>query len=632
MAWQLPLGASVRQAGTRFRVWCPEAQKVEVVLYDEVGTEQAIHLLQPDAQNPGFYETVVERGLAKAGLNYMYQLDGTKRRPDPVSRYQPQGVHGPSQIIDPYAFEWSDRDWQGITAGKVVVYEAHVGTFTKAGTFTAMIEKLDYLAELGVTVLELLPVGDFPGRWGWGYDGVYLYAPANCYGQPDDLRNLINEAHKRGLAVFQDVVYNHLGPDGNYLRDYSKEYFTHKHTTPWGDALNFSCQPVRDFFVNNALFWAHEFHVDGLRLDAVDNIFDDGQPHILAELKQRVQASLPPNRQFLIYAEDSHNDVKKIQNVAEGGYGLDGIWADDYHHQIRVALAHDTHGYYQDYTGSAAEIAATLNQGWLYQGEVSKFWGKSRGGPAGDVSPTHYVHCIQNHDQIGNRALGERLHHAISAAAYRTASSLLLLGPYTPLLFQGQEWSASTPWQFFSDHHDELGKLITAGRRKEFVHLTMFKEGEIPDPQSQKTFERSKLNWAEQTTPTYQEILQLYQDLLKLRSKLLSLDIRQRDHFKAIELSEQLLALHYYKNNKSGESGGASEAPSRELLLVVNLTAEPRGYALTQNPTTTKSEGQWQPIFYSENKRYGGIGEKAFSYEAEQGLLALNRYGAVLLD
>ncbi len=616
MTWQLPIGANVEDGGVRFRVWSPQAQRVEVVLFQD-GREVATQALRRDEE--AFFVGLVDG--AGDGTQYQYRLDGEKTRPDPASRFQPQGVHGVSQVIDHNTFQWTDEQWNGVAADKVVIYEMHVGTATPAGTFEALISKLDYMKELGVTVLELLPVADFPGERGWGYDGVYLYAPARCYGQPDDLRRLIDAAHARGLAVFQDVVYNHLGPDGNYLRDYSLDYFTDKYKTPWGDALNYSCKAVREFFISNALFWAHEFHIDGLRLDATDTIFDEELPHILGEISQRVRATLAADRQFLLYAEDSRNLAIMIDTVENKGYGLDGIWADDFHHTMRVAVNHDTHGYYEDYTGSTAEIAATLNQGWTYQGEMSKFAGKPRGGPAGNATPTHYVHCIQNHDQIGNRALGDRLDHNVGEVAYRAVSTLLLTTPYTPLMFMGQEWAASTPWQFFTDHHDELGRLVTEGRRNEFPHVSMFEPELVPDPQDIETFERSKLNWAERNHSPYLHVFKLYQDLLKFRATTLTSRQRQRDSFKAIALSSQLLGLRYYQSDGQGD----------ELLLVVCFGEDSQSYSLNERPETAPGNKQWQTVLFSEDVQYGGQGNAAFNYNVQEGVLTFNGPGAVLL-
>ena len=478
----LPIGARPDQNGVYFRVWAASASHVEVVLYDGA-RETGVFALAPEA---GGYFAGHVAGIGP-GARYMYRLDSGDPRPDPATRFQPAGVHGVSQVVDPASFEWTDGGWRGIPLEDAIIYELHVGTATDAGTFDALIERLDDLRDLGVTAIELMPVADFPGERNWGYDGVCLFAPARAYGGPEALRRLVDAAHARGLAVLLDVVYNHLGPDGNYLRQFSQAYFTDRHHTPWGDALNLDgpgSAPVRDFFIANACYWAHEYHIDGLRLDATHALIDTSEKHLLAELADAVHASLPADRHFLLIAENENNDPNLVQGTGDRGQetgdesiqpdprspipnsrplGLDAVWADDFHHQLRVALTHEREGYYQDYSGSIEDLAATLRQGWFYIGQRSGHLGHPRGAPADDLPLPRFVYCIQNHDQVGNRALGERLEHLIELDAYRAASALLLLGPATPLLFMGQEWAAGTPFLFFTDHNAELGRLVTAG-------------------------------------------------------------------------------------------------------------------------------------------------------------------------
>jgi maltooligosyltrehalose trehalohydrolase len=469
------------------------------------------------------------------GTRYRYRLDGEGPYPDPASRFQPEGVHGPSQVIDPNKYGWTDHAWPGLRAEELVVYELHVGTFTPNATFSGVVEKLPYLRDLGVTAIELMPLGDFPGERNWGYDGVSIFAPARCYGTPDDLRRLVDRAHAHGLGVFLDVVYNHFGPDGAYLGLFSPFYFSRRHETPWGAALNLDGEHgamVRAFFIENALHWTHEYHFDGLRLDATHALIDDGEPHFLAELAERVHASprRPGIRPALLVAEDHRNLATMIRPRQQGGWGLDAVWADDFHHQVRRAVAGDHEGYYRDFTGSAADLAQTVRRGWFYCGQYSAHLDTPRGTDAVGLSPHQFVICIQNHDQIGNRAFGDRLHHVTDGdagavaerlAAFRAASVLFLLAPETPLLFMGQEWASTSPFLYFTDHNVELGKLVTEGRRREFGAFAAFADPEtrarIPDPQARATFEHSRLVWPEIEREPHASAHRLYRALLHLR-------------------------------------------------------------------------------------------------------------------
>jgi maltooligosyltrehalose trehalohydrolase len=590
--WQMPVGAQVDERGVRFRVWAREAKSLEVVLFDLQGQETASYPLNRD--DVGYFLGHVE-GL-KAGAHYMYRLDGEKLRPDPASRCQPVDVHGVSEVVDPGAFQWSPeaQKWLGLPLEQLVIYEVHIGTATPEGTFDSLIEKLDYIKGLGVTAIEIMPVADFPGKRNWGYDGVDLFAPSCAYGGPQALRRLVDAAHLRGLAVIQDVVYNHLGPDGNYLRDFSKEYFTDQEKTPWGDAINYNCREVREFFIANAMHWAHEYHMDGLRLDATHAILDHSPEHFLQEMARRVRESLSEDRHFVLIAEDERNEAKLVQPVSTGGIGLDAVWADDFHHQVRSALAGDNEGYYADFTGSAEDLAETLSKGWFYAGQLSKFSGKNRGTNAEGIDPAHFVYCIQNHDQIGNRAMGDRLTDSISLEAYRAASALLLLSPYTPLLFQGQEWAASNPFLFFTDHNPELGKLVTKGRREEFSHFSGFNAEQVPDPQALSTFEASKLNWNELEQGKHSQVLELYRDLLSLRCKEPYLKNRSRQSFTAAKIDQDAIALRYQSGNDPA------------LLIVVNLKGDLNlqldGQSLAENST---GKG-WELLLSTNCPRYGG--------------------------
>ena len=445
------------------------------------------------------------------GSCYQFFVDGHGPFPDPASRYQPRGVHGPSAIVDPAGYRWRDGAWTGIALHDVVFYELHVGTFTPEGTFRAAAEKLAYLKDLGITAVELMPLADFAGDRNWGYDGVAPFAPARCYGTPDDLRYFVDRAHQTGLAVFGDAVYNHFGPDGAYQAEFSKHYFTKRHQTPWGDGINFDGEmsaAVREYFIENALRWIYEYHFDGLRLDATHAIQDESPRHILTAIAAALaQAADELGRRVHVVAEDARNLAKLVTREDQGGLGLTAVWADDFHHQMRRGLAGDSEGYFAEFDGSVASIGETAKRGWL------------RGGDPAGLEYSRWVYCIQNHDQIGNRALGDRLHHGVDLATYRAASSLLLLLPQTPLLFMGQEWAASTPFRYFTDHNTELGALVTEGRRREFASFAAFSQVEIPDPQAPETFLASRLDWSELNAEPHAPMLRLYKSLLQLRRK-----------------------------------------------------------------------------------------------------------------
>ncbi len=501
-------GAVPCERGVRFRVPATDVRDLVLVLHS--GRAAGCHTLgsrQPD----GTFEACIEG--AAAGDRYAFSLDGGPLRPDPASRFQPEGVHGPSEIVDPAAFAWTDDGWRGRSARELIVYELHVGTFSPAGTFAGARERLPLLRDLGVTAIELMPVADFPGSRNWGYDGVCLFAPSRAYGRPDDLRALVDAAHRLGLAVFLDVVYNHLGPEGAYLPEFIPRYLTDAHETPWGGAVNLDrdgSRLVRDFIVANAAHWVREYHLDGLRLDATHALVDESPTHILREIGDAARAASP--WVVHVHAEDHRNLAALIEDPP-GGMRLDAVWADDFHHAVRRRIAGDSHGYYKAYTGHAAEIATTLRDGWLVT--------PVRGTDPSRVPMRRFVVCLQNHDQIGNRARGDRLHHGIDAAAWRAATVLLLTAPMTPLLFMGQEWAAGTPFQFFTDMPPELGTAVTEGRRLEFADFPEFSDPasrrSIPDPQAASTFEASRLRWDERERDGHRQVLDLYRALIALR-------------------------------------------------------------------------------------------------------------------
>jgi maltooligosyltrehalose trehalohydrolase len=538
--WRPSLGAWPEGDGARFRVWAPGASAVEVVIE---GAGQFGLTKQGDGTFSGFV------GGLGPGVRYRYLVDGRGPFPDPASRSQPEGVHGPSELIDPGRFAWTDRDWKGLNPDHLVVYELHVGTFSPEGTFDGVRERLPYLRELGVTAIELMPVADFAGARSWGYDGVDLYAPSRNYGPPDDLRRLVDAAHGLGLGVFLDVVYNHFGPVGNYALSFSPLYLSPTHSSAWAACVNLDgegSEMVRQFFIENARHWVHEYHLDGLRLDATHALIDDSPTTLVAQLVDEVQATVQ-DRRVLIVAEDHRNLNAMLRPRAEGGWGLDAVWADDLHHEIRRHLHGDDEGYYRDYTGSVPDIAATINAGWFYTGQVSTHLGEPRGTEAVGFPKRACVVCLQNHDQVGNRALGDRLHHAIDPAAYRAASALLLCGPETPLLFMGQEWAATAPFQYFTDHDEELGKVVTEGRRREFAHFRAFSDPasreQIPDPQAASTFERSKLDWSEPGRDPHASVLRLYQALLALRANEPALRAGAEGTAEAIAVDAETLLL-----------------------------------------------------------------------------------------
>ncbi len=508
------LGATIEAGGVRFRVVSPTAARMDIVLEDG-----STHPMQKT--DDATFEVLVPE--AQPGTRYRVHKDGHQDgapMPDPASRFQPEGVHGPSEVIDPSAYSWQDESWAGVPHRNLVFYELHVGTFTPEGSYRAAQEKLPHLKELGVTAVELLPLAAFPGERNWGYDPAAQFAPAHPYGRPDELRALIDAAHEVGLAVYLDVVYNHFGPDGAYVVGVNPQMFTAHHHTPWGQAINLDdtgSEHVRQFFLENAVHWLREYHFDGFRLDATFALVDDSPKHFLKELAE-VVSEVPGWKRILI-AEDPRNLRDLVLPPSEDGYGLDGIWADDFHHQLRVALAGDRHSYYGDFSGTPADIARTLEQGWFFTGQKSENQGEARGTPTHGLEPENFVICIQNHDQIGNRPRGTRLSDDVPLSAYRAASALLLFAPQLPLLFQGQEWATKVPFIYFTDHNPDLGKLVGEGRKEEFKDFPDF-QGDVPDPQDPESFTKSKLSWEEREGPEHAGVLELYKDLLELRPKL----------------------------------------------------------------------------------------------------------------
>lgn len=493
----------------RFRVWAPDHRHVELCL----GRRRVTMSPAPH----GWWE--IYEADAVAGTRYAFSVDAGEPRPDPRSQSQPDGALGWSALVDHDAFPWTDQAWKGFELDGAVLYEMHTGTFSREGTFDGSIGHLPHLVELGVDALEVMPVAEFSGQRGWGYDGVDLFAPHHAYGGPDGLKRLVDACHSAGLGVILDVVYNHLGPVGNFLGDFGP-YFSDRHRTAWGDALNFDgegCEEVRRYVIDNALTWVRDYHVDGLRLDAVHAIVDESRVHILEELGKAVHALGDElGRTALVIAESDANDPRLVRGIDAGGYGLDAVWSDDWHHALHALLTGERAGYYEDF-GEPAHLAKALRQAWVYDGEWSAHRRRLRGARVDGLEPKRFVIAAQNHDQVGNRANGERLAGITDEDALKAAAALLLTSPFVAMLFQGEEWAATTPFLFFTDHADpHLGRAVAEGRKREFAAFGWDRQ-EIPDPQDPATFERSRLDWGELDQPAHREILAWYRELIKIR-------------------------------------------------------------------------------------------------------------------
>jgi malto-oligosyltrehalose trehalohydrolase len=520
---RMPFGAELVDGGVRFRLWAPDARDVRLLLYSPSRNSE----LPLESGGNGWRELVVAG--AKAGTRYQFRIDGDLVVPDPASRFQPDDVHGPSEVIDPTAFRWTCVGWRGRTWEETIIYELHVGTFTPEGTIRAMIDKLPYLVDLGVTAIELMPVADFPGQWDWGYDGVALFAPVSGYGRPEDLKTFVDAAHHHGLMVLMDVVYNHFGPEGNYLHAYARRFFKDETHTPWGAAINFDAegsQVVRRFFIENALYWVNEFAIDGLRFDAVHAIEDRSDPDILEEIAESVRSRLPADRYVHLVLENDKNQARYLARVDQGQpRHFVAQWNDDIHHAMHVLLTGETRGYYADYAKAPARhLARCLTEGFAYQNDPSEFRaGERRGEESKHLPPTAFVSFLQNHDQVGNRAFGDRLALLAPPAAVRAGLSLLLLAPSTPLLFMGEEWHSTQPFLFFCDLGESLRDSVRDGRRKEFASFPEFADANarerIPDPTVKSTFEASKLDWEAMQDPLHREAFAETRRLLALRKQ-----------------------------------------------------------------------------------------------------------------
>ena len=591
-------GAWLDQRGAHFRLWAPSAAHVDLVIDD---------FDQPIALTPagdGIF-TADLRGPSH-GRRYRFRVDGRGPFPDPASRWQPDGVHGASAIDDPGTFAWhSDpaADLPALTRDDLVIYELHTGTFTPEGTFDGVRDRLPYLRDLGVTAIELMPIAEFAGTRNWGYDGAALFAPSSAYGGPAALRRLVDAAHQLGLAVILDVVYNHLGPDGAYLRAISPEFFASDEASPWGDAVNLANPTVRAWLTANAIHWATAYRIDGFRLDATHALPQRHAPDFMRTLVEETRAAA--GRELIFIAEDHRNLNVMLRDRREGGWGLDGVWADDFHHHVRVLAAGDSHGYYSDFRPDAGDLADTIRHGWFFRGQHSAHQGEPRGTDPSMLSPRQFVYCIQNHDQVGNRALGDRLHHTAGLEVWRAASALLLLAPSTPLIFMGQEWAAGTPFQYFTDHHAELGRLVSEGRRNEFKDFPSFQGSaeDVPDPQAEATFEASRLRWDERERAPHDGVLELYRRLIRIRR------------------SERLLQSEVHAVDSETVALAWSDK-----ALVVRLKGAGRA------PLAPALAGSWQVLLTTEDPAFAADGvPPRLDNRFDEGAIVFARPSAILL-
>ena len=564
-AHAMPFGAELKRDGTvRFRLWAPSHHSIQLAL----DGDSKVLPMQPAGQ--GWHEVVTAR--AGRGSHYKFVLPDGLRVPDPASRFQPHDVHGFSEVIDPAAYAWRDSSWNGRPWERTVLYELHIGAFTAPGTFLSAIEKLEHLVALGITAIEIMPVGDFPGRRNWGYDGVLPYAPDSSYGRPEHFKSLIDAAHQRGLMVLLDVVYNHFGPEGAYLHTIAPETFTDRRTTPWGAAINMdgaAARTVRDYFIHNALYWIDEFHLDGLRLDAVHAIADDSSKHFLEELASRVRAAAP-DRHIHLVLENEANEARRLVRGGEAGHEwYTAQWNDDVHHALHAAATGERDGYYQDYEGDTAKLGRALAEGFAFQGELMPYRGRARGEPSANLPPSAFIAFIQNHDQVGNRAFGDRLSALAPANAVRAIAATYLLLPQIPMLFMGEEWAADQPFPFFGDFGHELADAVCKGRREEFARFPEFADAArremIPDPMAEETFTSAKLRWQDIRQRSHAEWLEWYRRILRVRhAELDSRLIRIRAGGRYEVIADRAVLVRWVFSE-----------PDEQLVLAANLSPAP---------------------------------------------------------
>ena len=593
---RLPIGAEYLGDGrTHVRVWAPRVDRAAIVLQNGPSTA-----LEPeDGNGAGYFSGEV---AAAPGDLYRVKLaDDERLYPDPASRFQPDGPHGPSEVIDPASFGWTDASWQGVSLSGQIIYELHLGTFTREGTWAAAMRELPELARIGITLIEVMPVAEFAGRFGWGYDGVDLYAPSHLYGRPDDFRRFVDTAHRSGIGVILDVVYNHLGPVGNYLRGFSPSYFSARYDNEWGEALNFDGDdsgPVREFFAGNAGYWIDEFHLDGLRLDATQQIFDRSSEHLLAAVSRGARAAAD-GRPILVVAENEHQNVRLVQPIAEGGYGIDALWNDDFHHSAMVALTGRAEAYYSDTHGEPQEFISAAKYGFLFQGQYYHWQRDVRGTPALHLPPPMLVTFLQNHDQVANSANGLRGDRLTSPALWRAMTALLLLGPGTPMLFQGQEFSASAPFIFFADFEPEMAEAVRKGRAEflsQFPSVApMARAGLLDDPGDKATFERCRLNFDERATNAASYALHI--DLLRMRREHAAFRAQGRYGLDGSVLSASAFALRFFTPDHRDDR-----------LVVVNMGADLHRASVADPLLAPPAETNWTLVWSSEAAVYGGSG------------------------
>jgi maltooligosyltrehalose trehalohydrolase len=572
-------------------VWAPEHQAVEVVIE---GLESYDLTPEPNGYFAGVVESVA------SGCLYRFRIDREGSYPDPASRFQPEGPDGPSQVVDSESFLWTDDAWPGVHLEGQVIYEMHIGTFTPEGSWLSASRELPKLQAAGFTLLEIMPVGDFAGSFGWGYDGVNLFAPTRLYGQPDDFRHFVNQAHSCNMGVILDVVYNHLGPQGNYLKQFSKDYFTDRYATDWGEAINYDGEgsaAVREFFLANAGYWIDEYHLDGLRLDATQDIYDRSSHHILAAITKRAREAAK-GRSIVLVAENEPQHVKLVMKPDQGGYGMDALWNDDFHHSAMVALTGRKEAYYTDYLGSPQEFISAIKWGYLYQGQWYKWQKKRRGTPALGLKPAAFVTFIQNHDQVANSAGGRRCHELTSPGKHRAMTALMLLAPGTPMIFQGQEFAASSPFLYFADLKGELANLTRQGRAEFLAQFrsiaTPEMEDQLHDPSDPATFRKSQLDLGERES--HAAIYALHCDLLRLRREDAVFHVQRPRGVDGAVLGSEAFVLRFFGENTD------------DRLLLVNF-----GSDLNLNPAPepllAPPEGySWRILWSSEDPRYGGSG------------------------
>jgi maltooligosyltrehalose trehalohydrolase len=607
---RLPVGAEVLAGGgVHFRVWAPRRRKVEVIIESGPGYQQTglSHAIELNREAGGYFSGVVPAAADKTF--YRYRLDaGGDLFPDPASRFQPEGPHGSSQVVDPGKFRWTDGHWLGTALPGQIIYEMHIGTFTPEGTWNAACALLPQLAETGVTLLEVMPIADFSGSFGWGYDGVDLFAPTRLYGTPDDFREFVNRAHTIGIGVILDVVYNHMGSDGCYVSEFSEDYFTNRHETDWGPTLNFEGEnsgPVREFVLSNVSYWIEEFHLDGLRLDATQNIYDrSSAEHILAAISRRVRESAQ-GRLTVVVAENEQQHAILAQPIEQDGYGIDALWNDDFHHTAMVALTGHNEAYYTDYLGTPQEFISAIKWGYLYQGQRYSWQRARRGTPCFGLKPDTFITFIQNHDQIANSSRGDRIHLLTSPGRYRAMTALMLLAPGTPMLFQGQEFAASSPFLYFADYKTELREYVKKGRHeflRQFRSLALQEmQDRLADPTDPQTFNRCKLDMSECRRHT--QAYALHRDLLNLRRKDPVFHSQRQNGVDGAVLGQAAFVLRFF-----GDRGD-------DRLLVINfgrdLHLDPAPEPLLAPPT----ESVWEVLWCSEDPDYGGDGTPSLDTE-----------------